>query len=419
MGRRAAQPLTAKVVEKKSTPGYYADGNGLYLRVKASGAKSWAFCYMLAGKSREMGLGPFPTISLADARTKVVDCRKLLANSNDPIDARAAGRAQLAQAAAHSITFDEAAKRYIAGRRATWKNAKHIAQWENTLTTYAGPIFGHMPVAEINTALVLRVLEPIWTTKHETASRLRQRIESVLAWAAVHGYRSGDNPARWRGHLDQTLPKISKEERVEHFPALPYREVSSFMKKLRKQEGVAARALELTILTAMRTDAVIAAKPDEFDLHEAVWTVPAARIKGKKRTAHKVPLSARAAAIARELIEAGGDYVFPGLRERTPLSNGAMLQLLDRMGHGDITVHGFRSTFKDWASECTAFPEIVSEMALAHTIPNKVEAAYRRGDLLEKRRQLMHAWAKYCDSVKAPGEVVSLKVKRVQREAAP
>jgi len=227
---------------------------------------------------------------------------------------------------------------------------------------------------------------------------VRQRIESVLPWATVRGYRSGENPARWKGHLDQTLPKISKEERVEHFPALPYKELPAFMPELRKHEGVAPLALEFTILTAMRTDAVIGAKPSEIDLKEATWTVPAERMKGKKRRPHKVPLSSRALSIVRKRIEAGGEFLFPGARDGEPLSNGAMLQLLERMGRGDITVHGFRSTFKDWATECTAFPDIVSEMALAHKIKDKVEAAYRRGDLLEKRRHLMNEWATYCGS---------------------
>jgi integrase len=419
---RRLHRLNAKTVEHAAHPGgkksdhYLPDGAGLYLRVTASGAKSWAFVYMRNRRAREMGLGSILGVSLADARARAADARRLLANGADPIDAREAGRAEVARAAAHSITFAEAAKRYIAANKAAWKNPKHIAQWENTLTTYAGGVFGHVPVAQIDTALVLRVLEPIWTEKHETATRLRQRIESVLAWATVRGYRSGENPARWKGHLDQTLPKISKEERVEHFAALPYKDVSAFMPKLREQPGAAALALELTILTAMRTEAVISAKPAEFDLADRIWTVPAERMKGKKRAAHKVPLSARALAIVRERISGGGEYLFPGLKEGKAMSNGAMLQLLDRMGRGDITVHGFRSTFKDWASEQTAFPDIVSEMALGHTIPNKVEAAYRRGDLLEKRRQLMDAWAKYCQT-KPRGEVVPIRPKRSKTAA--
>ena len=413
---RRIQRLSAKAVESKKQPGYYPDGGGLYLQVSRSGTKSWVFSFTLARKQREMGLGPLGTaphyvVSLAAARAKAADCRNLLANNVDPIAARES-RAQLALTAAKSITFREAAKRFIARNRPTWKNPKHISQWENTLATYADPIMGHLPVADVDAALVLRVLEPIWISKHETADRVRQRIERILSWSTVRGYRSGDNPARWRGHLDQTLPTISKEERVKHFPALPYKEIPAFMRQLRAESGIAPLALELTILSAMRTDAVIPARPQEFDLHEAVWTIPAERMKGKRRVAHRVPLSPRALAIARERIVAGGEFMFPGLKEGKPLSNGAMLQLLDRMGHGEITVHGFRSTFKDWATECTAFPEIVSEMVLAHKISNKVEAAYRRGDLIEKRRPLMVAWEKYCKSCPASARAGPLPRKK-------
>jgi integrase len=409
---RHVHKLSAKAVESKRKPGYYPDGAGLYLQVSKGGSKSWLFRFMLNGRAREMGLGSLLAISLADARSRASDCRRLLADGIDPIEARKQGRIQVAMQAARTITFEDAWKKFIAANRAKWKNAKHVAQWENTLETYAGKVMGHVPVADIDTGMVLRVLEPIWTTKHETATRVRQRIEKVLSWATVHKYRSGENPARWRGHLDQTLPTISKEERVEHFPALPYKEIPTFMLKLREQEGIAPSALELTILSAMRTEAVIAAKPAEFDLDEAIWTVPAARMKGKKRAPHKVPLSPRAVAIVRQRIKAGGEYLFPGQKEGKPLSNGAMLQLLDRMKRGDITVHGFRSTFKDWASECTAYPEIVSEMALGHRIPDKVEAAYRRGDLLEKRRGLMDEWAEYCETSKRSGGVVMLRRKR-------
>lgn len=411
MARRVHR-LSAKAVENQRKPGYYPDGAGLYLQVSEGGSKSWLFRFMLNGRAREMGLGSLLAISLADARARASDCRRLLADGVDPIEARKQGRVQVALQAARTITFEDAWKKFIATNSAKWKNAKHVAQWESTLETYAGKVMGHVPVADIDTGMVLRVLEPIWTTKHETATRLRQRIEKVLSWATVHKYRSGENPARWRGHLDQTLPTISKEERVEHFPALPYKEIPTFMPKLREQEGIASSALELTILSAMRTEAVIAAKPAEFDLDEAIWTVPAARMKGKKRSPHKVPLSPRAVAIVRERIKAGGEYMFPGLKEGKPLSNGAMLQLLDRMKRGDITVHGFRSTFKDWAAECTSYPEIVSEMALGHRIPDKVQAAYRRGDLLEKRRGLMDEWARYCETSKRSGGVVVLRRKR-------
>ncbi len=405
--KRQLLRLSQKAVVNKRVPGYYPDGGGLYLQVSESGAKSWLFRFALNGKERQMGLGPFHTVSLAEARAAAVECRKLLLAKIDPIEARNANRAGEALDAAKSITFNECATAYIKAHKPGWKNAKHADQWTNTLETYCGPVFGALPVQGVDTGLVLKALEPIWTAKPETASRVRGRIESVLDWATSRGYRTGDNPARLRGHLDNLLPAISKRRRVQHHPALHYGELGAFIASLRTQEGIAARALEFVILTAARTGEVIGARPGEFDLDAALWTIPAERMKAEKE--HRVPLSSRAVAIIREIEETHkGDYVFPGGKEGKPLSNMAMLALLARMGRDDLTVHGFRSTFRDWASERTNYPREVCEMALAHAVSDQVEAAYRRGDLFQKRARLMAEWAKFCENTKRTGEVVSL-----------
>jgi len=408
--KRQLLRLSQKEVVNKRKPGYYPDGGGLYLQVSESGSKSWLFRFALNGKERQMGLGPFHTVTLADARAAAVECRKLLLAKIDPIEARKAKLAGEALNAARSITFNECATAYIKAHRAGWKNAKHADQWTNTIETYCGKVFGSLPVQGVDTALVLKALEPIWTAKPETASRLRGRIESVLDWATSRGYRTGENPARWRGHLENLLPTISKKRRVKHHPALAYDELGAFIASLRTQEGIAAKALEFTILTAARTGEVIGAKPEEFDLDAALWTIPVGRMKADKE--HRVPLSPRAVAIVREMLEAHkGDYVFPGGKEGKPLSNMAMLALLERMGRDDLTVHGFRSTFRDWASERTNYPREVCEMALAHTVGDQVEAAYRRGDLFEKRANLMKDWARFCDMQKVSAEVLPISRK--------
>lgn len=402
--------LTAIEVSKKAKPGYYGDGLGLYLQVSKSGTKSWIFKFTLNGKAREMGLGPVHTVTLAEAREKAKECRKLLLDGIDPIEARRASEAAKRADSAKIMTFDECAKAYIKAHRASWRNAKHADQWTNSLQTYAGPVFGSLPVAAVDTALVMKCLDPIWREKAETASRLRGRIESVLDWATVRGYRNGENPARWRGHLDKLLPKRSKIATVAHHPALPYAEIGAFMAELRQQEGIAARALEFTILTATRTGEVIGAKWDELDLDNGLWIVPAERMKARKE--HRVPLSEAAQAIIRQMQDQKlNEFVFPGTRLGKPISNMAMLKTLERMGRNGITVHGFRSTFRDWAAETTAYPSEVVEMALAHVVDNKVEAAYRRGDLFVKRQRLMIEWAKYCAKTGAAekGKVVALK----------
>jgi len=394
---RTVGKLTALTVGRPLKPGMYADGAGLYLQVTGAGAKSWVFRFSLHGKAREMGLGSLSAVSLADARTKAAECRRLRQDGMDPIDARKARREQAALDAAKSLTFKEASARYIASHKAGWRNEKHVTQWENTLATYAEPVIGRLSIQAIDTAVVLKVLEPIWKTKPETASRVRGRIEAILDWAKVRGLRQGENPARWRGHLDHLLPAKAKVRRVKHHAALPYAELPDFIAKLRSQEGVAARALEFTVLTAARTGDTIGAVWDEVNTSDKAWTVPGERMKAGRE--HRVPLSSRALAILRDDHDLRtSDYVFPGGKANKPLSNMAMTEVLRRMGRGDITVHGFRSTFRDWAAERTNFPSEVVEMALAHAVGDKVEAAYRRGDLFEKRRRLMAEWATYCNT---------------------
>jgi integrase len=295
------------------------------------------------------------------------------------------------------MSFGECAKGYIEANKAGWRNAKHATQWQNTLDKYANPIIGSLPVDEVAVGHITKVMEPIWTTKTETASRVRGRIETVLDWAKARGYRMGENPARWRGHLENLLPRPSKVRKVKHHPALPYPQIGRFMRDLRAREGMAAQAMDFLILTAARTAEVMGAKWPEIDAAAKLWTVPAGRIKGGVE--HRVPLSGPALAIIRKLAKEDhdpDDFVFPGDKARKPLSNNALLALLERMRRSDITAHGFRSTFRDWAAECTNFPNEVVEMALAHVIKDKTEAAYRRGDLLQKRRAMMDTWATFC-----------------------
>ncbi len=388
--------LTALQVARIKTPGLYPDGAGLYLQITGKNcnvAKSWVYRFMLNGRAREMGLGSLLAVSLEAARTKVSACRVLRQDGIDPIEARRAERIASALDVAKSQTFKTCAEKYIAAHQAAWRNAKHAAQWKSTLETYAEPVIGHLPVQSIDTALVLKILEPIWSSKSETAGRLRGRVEAVLDWATARGYRQGENPACWRGHLDKLLPARGKLRMVRHHAALPYHELPAFMTALRTQDGVAARSLEFLILTAARTGEVIGARAEEISRN--VWTIPAQRMKNGKE--HRVPLSAPALTIAAKITMGyGGEYLFPGWKEGKPLSNMAMLVLLERMKRDDLTVHGFRSTFRDWAAERTNFPREVVEMALAHTIENKVEAAYRRGDLFNKRTKLMNEWAVFC-----------------------
>ena len=410
---RGINRLTALAATRAKKPGMHPDGGGLYLQVTGTGAKSWIYRYMLGGKARHMGLGPLNAVSLAEARVRATEARKLCVAGVDPISARKAEITQANLESGRAISFKIAAEKYIEAHQPGWRNAKHAAQWASTLETYAYPILGNLPVQGIDVALVMRVLEPIWTKRTETASRVRGRIESILDWATARGYRLGDNPARWRGHLENLLPPRSKVQKVKHHPALPWEEIGTFIATLHEREGLAPLALEFTILTAARTGEVIGTRGKEIDLGKKEWLIPAERIKGGKE--HRVPLTARAVAIIEEMTDGAElgeeDFVFPGGRKGKPLSNMAMLALLKRMKRGDLTVHGFRSTFRDWAAERTNYPREVAEMALAHVVGDKVEAAYRRGDLFEKRRRLMDEWARFCGTVAKAGDVVPIKAK--------
>lgn len=342
--------------------------------------------------------GPASLIGLADARRLAEACRRQRLAGLDPIESRRAERDRGRLEAAEALTFRACAESYIAAHRAGWRNAKHAAQGTATLDTYAFPVVGDLPVQAVDTGMVVRMLEPIWTSRTETASRLRGRIEAVLDWAATRGHRQGENPARWRGHLENLLPARTLVRKVRHHAALPYPEVGAFMSELKRQEGTAALALRFLILTASRTGEVLGARWNEIDPAARIWTVPAERMKGHRE--HRVPLSDPALDVLRQVRElSGGDFVFPGGRAGRPLSNMAMLTLLRRMKRSDLTAHGFRSTFRDWAAEHTEFSREVAEAALAHTIADKVEAAYRRGDLFAKRRLLMDAWARQCEAL--------------------
>lgn len=397
----AGGKLTALEVTKAKQPGMYGDGGGLYLQVKGDGkkqiSKSWIFRYRLNGHTsslgkplaREMGLGSFDTWSLTEARERARQQRQLLDEGKDPIEVRKTQEQASALAKAKTTTFKECAKAFIKAHRAGWKNAKHAEQWSATLETWAYPIIGKLPVGGITTDLVLKVLEqPVgegdaapmfWTARTETASRVRGRIENILDWAKAKKLWEGENPARWKGLLDKLLPAPSKVSPVEHHKALPYTDLPRFMAELRQRDSLSARALEYTILTAARTSDTIGAVRTELDRAGGFWTVPAARLKGKKgarKRDHAVPLSDR----ALEILEAQPErsaYLFAN-EQGEPLSNMAMLELLQGMGFGsDLTVHGFRSTFKDWCTEQTGYPNEMSEMALAHTVSDKVEAAFR------------------------------------------
>jgi len=408
--------LSALAVSRARTKGLYHDGGGLYLQVTASGARSWIYRYSLHGRAREMGLGSLRDISLAYARIKVAEFRRQRADGIDPIEKRRAEHHGAKLEAAKSITFQECAEAYIEANKSGWGNPKHVAQWSASLEKYAYPVFGTLSVQAIDTALVMKVLEPIWTTKTETASRVRGRIESVLDWARARGYREGENPACWRGHIENLLPARSRVRTIQHHPALPYEEIGAFVRSLAGQEGLAAKALEFLILTAARTGEAVGARWDEIDMDKAVWIVPAHRIKARRE--HRVPLSPRAMAILRDLNKTRrGEFVFAVSDGQRPLSNMALLSLLKRMGRHDLTTHGFRSTFRDWAAERTNYPREVAEMALAHAVGDKVEAAYRRGDLFQKRRRIMDDWARYCGTVKPAAQVIGIGA--AQRAANP
>jgi integrase len=394
--------LTAVQV-RTAPPGRYADGDGLYLLVRERG-RFWVQRYRLAGRDREIGLGRAGgrgAVTLAQAREAAQQHRWAIMAGKDPIDLREAAAVALEQAAAvakrDAVTFRAVTDLYLAAHEGSWRNAKHRAQWRATLDVHAIPAFGDKPVAAINTDDVLRVLEPIWRKIPETASRLRGRIEAILDYATARNWRTDANAAKWKGHLATQLPQPSKLQRIEHHAALPWGETGAFMVGLRAQRGIPARALEWTILTAARTGETIGARWEEIDIVQRVWTIPGDRMKAGVE--HRVPLSDAAMAVlaaAQGDRERSGGYVFAGGKEGKPLSNMAMAMLLRRIGRPDITAHGFRSAFRDWCAEATDTPREIAEACLAHSIGSKVEAAYRRGDALEKRRRVMEAWAAFC-----------------------
>jgi len=407
---KRAKELTAVEVRRLVAPGWHAVGTvpGLGLSVTHADSRSWVLRVTVGTKRREIGLGAYPAVTLADAHAKARAIRAEIVEGVDPLEKRREARSLLIAAQTVGMTFDACAAAYIKAHRDGWKNAKHAQQWENTLATYAGPVLGSMLVRHVETPHVLAVLEPIWRDKTETATRLRARLELVLDWAAARGEREGLNPARWRGHLDKLLPKPSKVATTGHHAALPWREIGPFMARLRAAEGMGARCLEFAILTAARSGEARGAAWGEIDIKARTWTVPAARMKAGRE--HRVPLSDAALALLAGLPRiVGNDLVFPAPRGGV-LSDMTLGAVLKRMGL-DVTAHGFRSTFRDWCAESTSYPQHVAEMALAHTIGDKVEAAYRRGDLFDKRQRLMSEWADWCART-ATGEVIGIGAAR-------
>ncbi|WP_420395794.1 tyrosine-type recombinase/integrase [Nioella sp.] len=388
--------LSARKVET-AAPGRHGDGRGLFLYVKASGARSWVLRYQVMGKRHDLGLGAYPEVSLAMARDRALQARRMIQEGEDPIAKKRQAKPK---------TFKDAALELIESKRPGWKNAKHAAQWTSTLEAYVFPSLGRMQVARIETADVMGVLKPIWTAKPETANRVRQRIEAVLDYASALGIRTGENPARWRGHLDHLLPKPTKVKAVKHHPALPHAEIAEFMADLSGRTGVAARALAFTILTAARSGETRGATWAEIDLDAKLWTIPAGRMKAGKE--HRVPLTPEALACLGPKRDHAALIFGSEAKLGKPISDMSMTAVLRRMGRDTITVHGFRSTFRDWAGETTGFPREVIEAALAHGIKDKAEAAYARSDLSDKRRRLMEAWANRATAATSGRNVVAI-----------
>jgi integrase len=388
---REANKLSAVKVAKLKKPGRYCDGLGLWLQVSGTGTKAWLFRYMRHGRAHQMGLGPLHTVSLAEARVRARLARQIILDGDDPIEIKRKKRDDSRSDVSGKTPFKDAAKRFLDLHESTWKNAKHREQWKNTLRDYAYPNIGSRPVSVIDGAVITEALSPIWTKKPETARRVKQRIERVVQWV-----RDG-----------MPLPMQGASKRVKHHPAMPFTELPDFMEKLSARNSVSARALEFAILTAARTGEVLGAKWSEIDLDAGVWTIPADRMKGGKE--HQVPLSTRALDALLTLLRERGGYVFPGAKAKAPLSNMAMLELLRGMNGNGYSVHGFRSSFRDWAGDRTHYAREVIEHALAHQIKDKAEAAYRRSDALEKRCQLMEEWARYCCSPAVTSKVVALR----------
>jgi integrase len=394
----------------KGKPLLLGDGGGLWLQVSRTAAASWLFRYMRAGKTAGLGLGGYPETGLKLARSKAEACRTLLAEGKNPLEEKRATKAAEKLTASKGKTFDICAAEYIADHRDEWKNAKHVQQWENTLATYVSPAIGTLPIGDVATEDMKRILNPIWGAKHETATRVRGRIEAIIDWATAHGLRTGDNPARWKGHLEHLLAKTTVQHRAKaHHPALPHADLPAFILALAPQEGMARWALEFLILTAARTSEITGAQWTEIDEKRFLWTVPKERMKAGRE--HRIPLTPRALAILRHIRPASGIiFIFPGQTADKPMSNMTMTALLRRMERGDITVHGFRSTFRDWVGEKTSHDFRTAEAALAHRLPDKVEAAYARSDLYEKRFAMMKDWEEYCTSRTVqndlPGKVI-------------
>ncbi len=406
-----AKELSAIEVGRLKTAGMWAVGGvaGLYLHISDTGARSWVLRATVGGKRRDMGLGGYPDVTLAGARDKARQARLQIDGGGDPILLRKQARSALLAQQATELTFQQAARHYIDAQGDAWRNAKHRQQWTNTLATYADPVIGRMLVRDVSQTHVLAVLEPIWRTKTETATRVRGRLESVLDWATVRGHREGDNPARWRGHLDKLLPSPKKIAKVEHHEALPIGELPGFMQALRQREGMAARALEFAILTAARSGEVRGMTWAEVDMQQRLWVVPAERMKAGRE--HRVALSDPAITVLQSLPRLeGSEFVFFAPRGGQ-LSDMTLMAVLRRMQVA-ATAHGFRSTFRDWAAERTSYPRDLVEMAMAHAIESKVEAAYRRGDMVEKRRKMMAAWADFCGRPARSGDVVAIGRKK-------
>jgi integrase len=411
---RSFNRLSPRFVQT-AQPGMWCDGGGLYLQVTTGSdgkpRKSWLYRFALNGRERQMGLGSFDDAGLADAREKAAKERKLVKDGIDPIEARdaqrAADRLAIELEKAKGITFDQCRDAYFAAHQSGWRSAKYAAGWKRTLEQYASPVFGSLPVDAIDTAAVAKVLDPIWTDKRVTAALVRARIEAVLDWATARKHRTGENPARWKGHLKNLYPAVKKGRRVEHYAAMPYTDIAEFMARLRADKSMAARGLEFLILTGGRKGEVLGAPWDEIDLEAKVWSIPAGRMKGNRP--HRVPLSAPAiAALSQAAKLRENEWIFPGDKSQR-VSKNLFADVMARLGRDSVTVHGFRSTFRNWAAECTNFPREICESALAHLLGDETERAYQRGDLFEKRRKLMDAWARYCGAPAVTGNVVPMQ----------
>ena len=393
---KVVELLTDLQVKKLTKPGAYPDGKGLYLQVRISGAKDWFYRYQIGGKGKKCGLGPYPTISLEQARLDAHEYRILRKNGIDPIQNKKEQAQQEALEESRNITFKECALAYIESHKSGWKNKKHAQQWENTLSTYVYPVMGKLSVQDVDIDLILKVLEPIWHLKTETASRVRQRMENILDWAKVRRYRDGENPARWKGNLDKLLPARNRVQKPKHFVAMDYRLLPDYYKKLIIKKTLTSNALAFTILTAARNGEARAATWAEIDHKAKSWTIPANKMKAGRE--HRIPLSKEAFTILKAMQpfkRPNDDLIFPGQSKNKPVSEASLLKLV-KQEDMTLTVHGFRSSFRDWCAEQTSYPREVAEAALAHTLKDKTEAAYQRGDMFEKRRKLMDSWSEYC-----------------------